>query len=297
MSVEAKVAVAPSEDEGEGEGGDEGVGKQVAVGEVKAVRSKQQLRILGVSHDVFFTSFIPSRCSSNSPPSIFINIFPSFFNNVFPSIFINVRSSGIVLHQPPRLISRWHMLVLGCRELIAVILTACLTWADVFHGWISGLFEYIARQDQDAYDKWIQVEFDRCNARGLSLEGANQARNEAKQDIDAHRAGTFWVTAIIPTFVFILSVVVYLVGKGLAVDDEIERLQKGGKEHTQRRHDEMILVEKGKMKAEKERSMAEKERVEIEKKKAEQEVLASKLEMWHKHVVFQHEICRMRMPR
>ncbi|ODN96350.1 hypothetical protein L198_04064 [Cryptococcus wingfieldii CBS 7118] len=43
MSVEAKVAVAPSEDEGE----DEGVGKKVAMGEVKAMRSyKQQLRIL-----------------------------------------------------------------------------------------------------------------------------------------------------------------------------------------------------------------------------------------------------------
>ncbi|ODO07138.1 hypothetical protein L198_00717 [Cryptococcus wingfieldii CBS 7118] len=49
MSVEAKVAVAPSEDEGEDKGMDEneGVGKKVAVGEVKAMRSyKQQLRIL-----------------------------------------------------------------------------------------------------------------------------------------------------------------------------------------------------------------------------------------------------------
>ncbi|ODN79338.1 hypothetical protein L202_03345 [Cryptococcus amylolentus CBS 6039] len=49
--------------------------------------------------------FTPSRCSSDPPPSIFINIFTSFFN-IFPSIFINVHSSDIVLHQPPRLIDR-----------------------------------------------------------------------------------------------------------------------------------------------------------------------------------------------
>ncbi|ODN78793.1 hypothetical protein L202_04346 [Cryptococcus amylolentus CBS 6039] len=82
----------------------------------------------------------------------------------------------------------------------------------------------------------------------------------------------------------------------MAADDEMERLQKGVEEHTQRRHDERILVEKEKMKAEKEkmkaekeRMMTEKERVEIQKKRVEQEVLASKLKMWHKHVVFNME--------
>ncbi|ODN80450.1 hypothetical protein L202_02690 [Cryptococcus amylolentus CBS 6039] len=62
----------------------------------------------------------------------------------------------------------------------------------------------------------------------------------------------------------------------------MERLQKIAKEHTQRRHDEMIQLETKKMEA-------EKERVEVEKKKAEQQVLASKLEMWHKHVLFNME--------
>ncbi|ODN91354.1 hypothetical protein L198_05865 [Cryptococcus wingfieldii CBS 7118] len=124
----------------------------------------------------------------------------------------------------------------------------------------------IARQDQDAYEKWIQVEYDRINAGPLSPEEANEARNEAKKEIDAHRAGSVWAldiadqdsraydrwlaaqyrmidsrslppgeavaarteakrlldvhratsvwaTAINPLFLFVLSIVVYLVGE------------------------------------------------------------------------------------
>ncbi|ODN79413.1 hypothetical protein L202_03404 [Cryptococcus amylolentus CBS 6039] len=59
-------------------------------------------------------------------------------------------------------------------------------------------------------------------------------------------------------------------------------LLKIAKEHAQRRHDEVIQLETKKMEA-------EKERVKGKKKKAEQEVLASKLEMWHKHMSFNME--------
>ncbi|TYJ53713.1 hypothetical protein B9479_005680 [Cryptococcus floricola] len=81
-----------------------------------------------------------------------------------------------------------------------------------FHGWMSGLFEDIARQEQAAYDKWFEVEYDLINAGQLSPEEANEARNTAKQGIDALRAGSVWAKVIIPIFGFILSVVVYLVG-------------------------------------------------------------------------------------
>ncbi|ODN72966.1 hypothetical protein L202_08369 [Cryptococcus amylolentus CBS 6039] len=45
---------------------------------------------------------------------------------------------------------------------------------------------------------------------------------------------------------------------GMAADNEIKGLEKGAKEHTQRHHNEMLLVEKEKMKTEKERMMARK---------------------------------------
>ncbi|ODO04857.1 hypothetical protein I350_05467 [Cryptococcus amylolentus CBS 6273] len=85
-------------------------------------------------------------------------------------------------------------------------------------------------------------------------------------------------------------------GEGMTADDEMESLQKIAEEHAQRRHDEVIRLEKKKMEAERERFELEKKKAEVEKKKAEvemkkaeQEVSASKLEMWHKHVLFNME--------
>ncbi|TYJ53279.1 hypothetical protein B9479_006093 [Cryptococcus floricola] len=98
----------------------------------------------------------------------------------------------------PAPLSRSQMLVLRWRELIAVTLTACLTWADGFHGWMSGLLEDIGRQEQAVYDKWIEDEYDSINSGPLSLQEANEARNNAKKRIDTLRAGTVLGKVIIP---------------------------------------------------------------------------------------------------
>ncbi|ODO10335.1 hypothetical protein I350_02564 [Cryptococcus amylolentus CBS 6273] len=83
-------------------------------------------------------------------------------------------------------------------------------WREL--GWLRGIFEGIAGQDQRAYNKWIENEFRMIDSLPLPLGQANDMRSAAKKKIDDHRQLSFWATAIIPTFVFINSIVVCLVG-------------------------------------------------------------------------------------
>ncbi|ODN81423.1 hypothetical protein L202_01855 [Cryptococcus amylolentus CBS 6039] len=103
------------------------------------------------------------------------------------------------------LVPRW-------RELVPVLPTAWPGWAGGFQGWLRGIFEGIAGQDQRAYNKWIENEFRMIDSLPLPLGQANDMRSAAKKKIDDHRQLSFWATAIIPTFVFINSIVVCLVG-------------------------------------------------------------------------------------
>ncbi|ODN75613.1 hypothetical protein L202_06732 [Cryptococcus amylolentus CBS 6039] len=82
------------------------------------------------------------------------------------------------------------------RELVPVLPTAWpgWTWTGGFQGWLRGIFEDIAGQDQRAYNKWIEKEFRRIDSDPLSLDEANDARSEARQTIDDHRRMSFWAT-------------------------------------------------------------------------------------------------------
>ncbi|ODN86795.1 hypothetical protein L198_07157 [Cryptococcus wingfieldii CBS 7118] len=100
------------------------------------------------------------------------------------------------------------------RELVPVLPTAWPGWTctDGFQGWLRGIFEDIAGQDKRAYNKWVDNEFRKIDSLPLPLAQANDMRSAAKKKIDDHRRISFWATAIIPTFVFMNSIVVCLVG-------------------------------------------------------------------------------------
>ncbi|ODN82500.1 hypothetical protein L198_07722 [Cryptococcus wingfieldii CBS 7118] len=74
---------------------------------------------------------------------------------------------------------------------------------------------YPAGQDQRAYDKWIEIEYRDIDSRQSPPKEDNEARGLAKGKIDDHREFSVWATAILPTFVFINSIVVCLVGSAI----------------------------------------------------------------------------------
>ncbi|TYJ55167.1 hypothetical protein B9479_004205 [Cryptococcus floricola] len=98
------------------------------------------------------------------------------------------------------------------RELLPIVPNALPSGDGGFDGVMRDLFANIADQDKRAYDAWIEIEFRRVASRGLRPGEENDARNEAKKEIDDHREFSVWATAVIPTIVFILTLAGYIIG-------------------------------------------------------------------------------------